>query len=219
MASFGFESYGVLGISGGGPFAIATAVVEPTRVTRLGVAVGIGPWRDLEPPDDPAGLEDRQILELLDTGDIDGALDGFRANAARDFGELLAQPDEVFLDYFVAHMAARDRAWFDPIGERWIRDWREALSSYDGYALDNVAWGGPWDIAPGEVAVPTRLWAGDEDTSVPLRHAEWLHAQLPGSDLVVRRESGHGGAVFPHWTEMLTWLGGHDPRTDAVGPV
>ena len=50
-AGLGLERYAVIGASGGGPFAVATAIADPTRVRAVGVVGGIGPWRLLEPPD------------------------------------------------------------------------------------------------------------------------------------------------------------------------
>ena len=44
-ASLGLDEYAVFGLSGGGPFAVATAVADPGRVRALGVVGGIGPWR------------------------------------------------------------------------------------------------------------------------------------------------------------------------------
>lgn len=40
----------VLGVSGGGPYALACGALAPERVAAVGVAVGIGPWRLIDPP-------------------------------------------------------------------------------------------------------------------------------------------------------------------------
>src|SRR6187401_46353 len=44
----GLDAYAVFGLSGGGPFAVATAVADPSHVRALGIIGGIGPWRLLE---------------------------------------------------------------------------------------------------------------------------------------------------------------------------
>src|SRR5690349_6316694 len=46
----GLDQYAVVGSSGGGPFAVAAAAVDPHRVRALGVVAGAGPWRELEDP-------------------------------------------------------------------------------------------------------------------------------------------------------------------------
>src|SRR4029077_12674457 len=40
----------VLGVSGGGPYALATGLADQARVTAVGVAAGIGPWIVLDEP-------------------------------------------------------------------------------------------------------------------------------------------------------------------------
>src|SRR5262245_27110898 len=119
---FGLEQYAVLGISGGGAYAIATAIVDEARVTRLGVGVGVAPsWRDLDPPSE-GDAEDRAILALVDEGDVDTALSAFREKGDREFTTLLALDDEALMTYFVTHVPQRELAWFRPARTDWLLD-------------------------------------------------------------------------------------------------
>ena len=60
----GLDDYAVVGCSGGGPFAVATAIADPDGVQALGVVEGVGLWRLL---DEPSSLpEERAMLALLD---------------------------------------------------------------------------------------------------------------------------------------------------------
>lgn len=88
----------------------------------------------------------------------------------------------------------------------WAADMREALTSYDGYARDNLAWGGDWDIDLASVESPTWLWYGDEDRLVPLDHGRWLHERIAHSTLVIRPGCGHGRTVFEFWDDMFATL-------------
>src|SRR5258705_12493668 len=64
------------GASGGGPFAVAAAAVDPQRVRAVGVVAGIGPWRELADPwTEP---EERACLARLDEGNLVGARAGMR---------------------------------------------------------------------------------------------------------------------------------------------
>ena len=47
-AILGLDEYAVFGLSGGGPFAVATAVADQRHVRALGVVGGTGPWRLLD---------------------------------------------------------------------------------------------------------------------------------------------------------------------------
>ncbi|MER7249525.1 alpha/beta hydrolase [Kribbella sp. NPDC000426] len=206
----GVGEFAVLGASGGGPYAIATGIADPQRVSAVGLAAGVGPWRLIEPPDpdDP----DLPLLALVDAGDVTGALDGFREQAAQDFERMLSLDDTAMVDAFFDGVPGEELNWLDAAGrEVWAADTREALASYDGYARDNVAWGGAWDIDPTHLTVPTWLWYGDTDRMVPPSHARWFAQRIPHATLTVRRGEGHGRTIFAHWEEMFSALGAGPP--------
>src|SRR3954451_12670813 len=71
-SELGVEEFAVLGVSGGGPFALATAAVLPARVGHVLIAAGPGPVHLLAPQHLEA--DDVRALELLAAGDADGAV-------------------------------------------------------------------------------------------------------------------------------------------------
>ncbi|RZU18558.1 pimeloyl-ACP methyl ester carboxylesterase [Kribbella rubisoli] len=206
----GVGEFAVLGASGGGPYAIATGLADPQRVKAVGLAGGVGPWRLVEPPDpdDP----DLPLLALVDAGDVIGALDGFREQAAQDFERMLSLEDAAMVDAFFEGVPGEELGWLDAAGrEVWAADTREALASYDGYARDNVAWGGAWDVDPAHLTVPTWLWYGEADRMVPPSHARWFAQRIPNATVIVRPGEGHGRTIFAHWDEMFSALGAGSP--------
>jgi pimeloyl-ACP methyl ester carboxylesterase len=199
--ALGVGEFEVVGVSGGGPYAVATGLLAPRRVRAVHLLAGTGPWRLIEPPaeSDP----DAPILARADAGYVAGALEGFREQAAGEFDELLSLGHDellarLFDDVPEAELADQESRL------RWAADTRDALSSYDGFARDNVAWGGAWDIDPTQLAVPARLWYGDADRMVPASHGHWFAERIPQSTLVVRPGEGHLGMVFGHWDEILS---------------
>ncbi len=201
----GLHRFAVLGVSGGGPYALACGAFAPERVTAVGVAAGIGPWRLIDPPE--TNPQDRAALELADAGDVQAALAALRESAAEGFASMLELDDAAMMDEFVRPVPERERAIFTAqMRVLWAADLREALTSYDGYARDNLAWGGDWDLDLAAVSSPTWLWYGDEDRLVPTDHGRWLHERIAHSSLVIRPGCGHGRAVFPFWDDMLTTL-------------
>ncbi|MFG1625434.1 alpha/beta fold hydrolase [Kribbella sp. NPDC049227] len=200
--ALGIQEFAVLGASGGGPYALATGIADPERVRAVGVAAGVGPWRLIEAPDsaDP----DLPILALVDAGDVPGALEGFRAQARAHHEHMLTLPDEAMVDAFFGDAPAEDITWLDQEARRlWAADARDALRTYDGYARDNVAWGGPWDIDPADLQVPTWLWYGELDRMVPPSHGHWHAERIPTSTLTIVPAVGHGRTIFARWDEML----------------
>jgi pimeloyl-ACP methyl ester carboxylesterase len=203
--ALGIEEFAVLGASGGGPYALATGLADSGRVRAVGSVAGIGPWRLIEPPvnDDP----DLPLLALTDTGDVSGALKGFRAMGGVAYDRMLTLTDEAMIEEFFRGAPAEDTRWLTAETKRlWAADLRDALQNYDGYARDNVAWGGHWDIDPTRLTVPTWLWYGELDRMVPPAHGHWLAERIPDSTLVIRSSKGHGGTIFEYWDDMLATL-------------
>ncbi|NPD04861.1 alpha/beta fold hydrolase [Nocardioides sp. zg-1308] len=87
-AALGVDTFAVLGISFGGPFAAATAAADPERVTAPGNCVGIGPWRvlDADAPDLAAELD---ILALDDQGRTDEDAAAYPELMAGAFDDML----------------------------------------------------------------------------------------------------------------------------------
>jgi len=155
--ALGLNRFAVLGVSGGGPYALACGALAPERVAAVGVAVGIGPWRLIDPPG--SNPEDRAALELADAGDEQAALAAFRRSAAEGFASMLTLDDDAMMDEFVRPVPEQEREVFTPqMRVWWAADMREALTSYDGYARDNLAWGGDWDLDLAALSSPTWLW-------------------------------------------------------------
>ncbi len=203
--ALGIDEFAVLGVSGGGPYALATGLADPGRVRAVGIAAGIGPWRLIEPPDseDP----DRPLLALADAGDVAGALKGFRAQGRIAYTRMLGLADEAMVEEFFRDAPDADTRWLDAeTRKNWAADLRDALQNYDGYARDNVAWGGDWDIDPTSLGVPSWLWYGELDRMVAPSHGDWLAERVPDSRLVIRPGMGHGGTIFECWDEMLATL-------------
>lgn len=201
----GVDEFAVFGVSGGGPYAIATGLADPDRVRAAGVVAGIGPWRLIEPSwgEDP----DLPLLALADAGDVGGALAGFRAQGGVAFDVMLRLGDDAMVEEYFDGAPAEDIGWLDPTAKTlWAADLREALRSYDGYARDNVAWGGKWDIDPTALNLPSWLWYGEVDRMVPATHGHWLAERIPESTLVIRRGAGHGSTSFEYWDDIFETL-------------
>ncbi len=196
----------VLGVSGGGPYALATGLADQSRVTAVGVAAGVGPWTLIDDPD-PEDWE-RPLLERAEAGDVAGAQDAYAARAAEEFGWLSPglTDDEVLAGFF-GDVPKKAIAWLDDTGrQRWAADTRDALATYDGYVRDNLSWGTTWDLDLGRLEVPCHLWYGAEDGMVPPSHGVWLRDRLPNARLEIRPGEGHGDVIFARFADVFETL-------------
>lgn len=200
----GLDQYAVVGLSGGGPFAMATAVADPGHVRALGVLGGIGPWRLLE--DDSRDPEGSKCLDLHDAGDAAAAWDCMRADAESAYAALATLDDEARADAILARIGAGSRLADDPAYRAiWADNMRVVAGGLDGSTFDNIAWGARWDVDPRDVAAPTLLWYGEGDMKCPLDHGRWYADRIPGAELVVL-PGGHVDVIDGHWPEVLSGL-------------
>jgi pimeloyl-ACP methyl ester carboxylesterase len=202
--ALGIDRFATIGVSGGGPHALATAALLGERVTRVCVSVGLGP---VEAPDfdASAGLPDETVAEIRAA---QAGPDVLRAFIDRHsdpltgldvwLGQLPASDQEVLARPLVA---ARERA----VAHEWQR------STQEGWVQDSLAlFVRPWGFQPSEVTQPLLLLYGDADVLVPIGHGHALLRLIPGSELW----SVPGGG---HWlpdqeTEALGWLTGEASR-------
>jgi pimeloyl-ACP methyl ester carboxylesterase len=176
----GLERFGVLGLSGGGPYALAQAAATPDRLTRVVVAAGVAPG---EPVQDVAEL-------VSEASQLAARFAGLDAEA------FVAQlpPAERFFREHPEYVAA------------FIADVRRAVARPDGYVRDNLSWAGDWDVSPADLVVPVDLVYGDADGMVPIDHGQRLAAAMPLATMHVLPGAGHGMATFGSADLALGWF-------------
>jgi pimeloyl-ACP methyl ester carboxylesterase len=191
----GVHRFAAVGVSGGGPFALALAVAAPERVTTVAVHGGVGAYYEVSPVDEDD--EEQRAVKLWTEGDRDGALAAMTAVAEAEFGPLRELSEEDFARV-MDEQKPEDGGWLDrhpPALEAFLEDFRRAIATSDGYVRDTLSWGGRWDVDLSVVASPVRLVYGESDGMVPMGHGEWLRERLPSSELLVIA-GGHGDVTF-----------------------
>ena len=166
----GLERFGVWGVSGGGPYALAQAVATPDRVTRVVVSAGGAP-----------GGPAQTVTELVTEANELAAL--FTGLDARAFVASRPRTERFFPDH-------------PELAAAFIADLRRAVARPDGHVRDNQSWQGDWDFSLGDVVVPVDLVYGEVDQMVTLDHGQRLAAAIPHARLHVLPRAGHGYATF-----------------------
>jgi pimeloyl-ACP methyl ester carboxylesterase len=202
----GVARFAVLGLSGGGPGALAAATIPGGRVVRVGIASGGVPFQQVPGALDELDDNDRAALALL-PGDPAAAASAFAAGY-EPLAELSRMPGNAgILSAFKGALSSRDRELLNDrrYGTAWAATVREGLSQgTSGGGWDNLSWI-EWDIDLSAVRCPVLLWYGTDDHMVPVAHALWLSQQLPDARLVVHEGEGHLG-IYEHLGEMLDAL-------------
>jgi pimeloyl-ACP methyl ester carboxylesterase len=199
----GHERFLVVGLSGGGPYALACAHEMADRVMAAGILGGLVPTvgeeaaaatgivalartynRPLTVFRVPLGLGLRGfILAATPTGHA----------LYRAYTQLLPHGDNKVLD--------------DPELEAMFVDdlTNGAHGGFGAFVNDLVLAGRPWGFRVADVRVPIRWWHGDADPFVPLDQAQRTAALLPDVRLYVRPHESHLGG-FAVADEVLATL-------------
>src|SRR5262245_301766 len=192
----------LLAISGGAPYAYATAVAMPERVRAIAVVGGVIPFAELK---DLTGLLPLYRYMLA-----------FYRNRPQLLRQLfyLARPFLSFrapirLRPLLLKMlllrpcdaaSLRDDAAFEAIFESQRRAWR---GSVEGVLADAQIYAQPWGFAVEDVRVPVRLWHGIEDRAFAVRLAKEIANRFPNCKSRFIQNEGHYSLPIRHMHKIL----------------
>jgi pimeloyl-ACP methyl ester carboxylesterase len=186
----GIHGFGMIGLSGGGPYVLACARRLAHRVVAGAVLGGVAPTRgDDASPGGLVGVA-AALAPLLETAreplgnllwGIARSLVPFSSLAYSAFAELMPQGDR--------------RVYYRPEMQEMFLDDLDRASRSQLFApvYDLVQFTRSWEFSLRDIQVPIRFWHGDADNIVPLAHAERMAALVPNSELRVRPGEGHIG--------------------------
>jgi len=198
----GIEKFRMLAISGGAPYAYATARAMPERVRAIAIVSGAVPIVD---------LVDRRGLLRLYRWML--ALYRMSPQLLRKLF-LMAQPilslrPPVRFRPLVLKMlmlqtcdeeSLRDSAAFEAVFESQRRAWRE---SAEGVMIDAQIYAQPWGFPIEEVRVPVRLWHGKQDRAFSARLAEDIANRLPNCEARFVDDAGHYSLPIRYMRQIL----------------
>jgi pimeloyl-ACP methyl ester carboxylesterase len=186
----GGEEFIVVGLSGGGPYALAVAHDYPDRVKACGLLGSVAPTigDDAVPGgvveltkrlhllirilSRPLGLSLQPLLTGVSPLAVIG-LKGFSSFMPEGDQRVLSDPEigAMFIDDLVTAGGTRLQAFFN----------------------DCALFGKHWGFELGDVSVPVWWWHGDADSIVPIGHARQTAKRLRNCELIVRPNESHLG--------------------------
>lgn len=197
------RDFRILAISGGAPYAFATAWKFPKRVPAIAIVSGAAPIAELR---DHRGLlplyrwmmwfgrHQLWLLRLLFHAASPLVCVRAVVRSAHRVFRMLPAPDAT---------ALRDHAAFDVLFESQRHAWR---GSADGVIADAQIYAQPWGFRLEDVDVPVRLWHGKEDRAFSFRLAEETAARLPKCVAHIVENEGHYSLPIRHMREILADL-------------
>lgn len=199
LDALGVERVRAVGISGGGPYALAFAALAPQRVVRLALVSPVG----------PPGSMGRPMVWTARLGFwVAARAPAFLWRVLAPVVRLGRSAPEAYIRAVAAKLGPPDRGiLLRPDVLAMFRDDLAAAFSQGGAAMHNdlVLEARPWDFAPASVTLPVDLWHGEADRMVPPAASRALAAQLPDATGIFLPGEGHF-MVLDRWPEILARL-------------
>ena len=194
--------FGMLAISGGAPYAYATAVAMPERVRAIAIVGGAPPIAEIT---DGEGLLPlyRWMVALY------RSRPGLLRRCLHLVRPFLSVRSPVRFRPLLLKMlllrpcdaeSLRDAAAFEAIFESQRLAWR---ASAEGVMADAEIHAHPWGFAIEDVRVPVRLWHGKEDRAFSVQLAQQIANRLPNCKSRFVNDAGHYSLPIRHMREIL----------------
>ncbi|MFC1937948.1 alpha/beta fold hydrolase [Chloroflexota bacterium] len=190
------DRFAVLGISGGGPYALACVYRIPGRLTTTAIVCGMGPSEAPGAKDGTAMLLPgksalmRKLLLML-------MAMGLRRNPDRFLSQMrdaVAEPDKLLLAQ-------------SEVVQTFIYSMREAFrSGTRGASWDAVLYKRPWGYQLQDISMQLHLWHGELDTQVPVSVGRYVSNAIPDCLTKFLPDEGHLSLAHNHIEEILSVL-------------
>jgi pimeloyl-ACP methyl ester carboxylesterase len=205
MDELGVDRFAVIGVSGGGPYALACGAFLPERVVAVISGAGSSGF---DKAIDGAGFdpeeleltreqalrptpEGRQALARIYDPEVENLrsadVDGFMSAVGED--PATATPEQRASAAYVLHAI-----------QEGLRPGR------DGWLDDGLAMVRPWGFEPADVHQPVAVWHSEDDRMVAIEHGRRLAAGIPNAEPFLVDGLGHGGVCCRQEVPMFDWI-------------
>lgn len=194
----GLETFSVVGVSAGGPYALACAFAIPRRLRSVALVGAMAPLDPLR-----GALPWHQKARLLYT--IARSMPWVLPPPIRLFRHYLRRADSPIPRWVIARLPDSDRRAFcdRPFRRMLLGDFRRAFQQGPRGAIEDARiLASPWGFDLSAITMPIHLWHGTADTVVPPPNARYLLRQLPNA--------------IPHW---MRGLGHYGLVHQGIGPI
>jgi pimeloyl-ACP methyl ester carboxylesterase len=188
----GIDDMSIVGLSGGGPFALAAGAALRNRVRSIGVLGGVAPTQGPDAIDGGLVALGVRLSTVLRWGRV--PLGVSLATVLRVV-KPLASPA---VDLCARISPAGDRRLLGrpEVKAMFIDDlFRGRPRQFEGPIADVLAFTRHWGFAVSDVTVPVVWWHGDADHIIPFAHGAHMVALLPHAELRVMAGESHLGGL------------------------
>lgn len=200
--ALGLTTFGVVGESGGSPYALACAAMIPSRVRAVGVIGGVAPF---EVPGLTAAMSAPLRLMFRLAKYTPPLLDLlFRLNL-----RMTRSMDQRGAERMISRFPEPDRTLLKrpEVLRGFVSCFQEAcLNGTSGAVQDMSLIARPWGFDPAAITIPVWFWHGEHDGNVPAAHARYLSRVIAGSRPTFYPDDAHLSVPLNHAREIFPAL-------------
>lgn len=199
------ERFGLVGLSGGGPYLLATAHHLGDRVIAGAVFGGVAPTHGHEAPEGGLTRKALQAERLLTR------LNRPLGNALSRLILSLHPYADPIMDALVKYVPGHETEMLGRPDLRAMFVEDLLLGSSAGmHAIvhDIILFARPWGFNLGDIDAPIHFWQGSADPMVPLEHARTMAGHIPGAGVTVCHNEGHLTGL-DYTSDALGFIRGH----------
>jgi len=194
------NQFGVLGVSGGGPYAAACAARIPTRLSAVILVCSVAPADSPEATKGMVALN-RCLLSCARRAPWLAQYIGVF------FLKLLwGKGQQVIPEQIEARLGAADRKTLasPALRQTLVDSSMEALhGGLRAAVADGLLYGRSWGFRLEDIRIPTYLWHGEKDVVVPPTMGRYLAKTIPECRATFCPEDGHFSLPFGRLEEIL----------------
>lgn len=202
MDSLGIETFAVLGVSAGGPYAAACAYKLVNRVSRTAIISGVAP-PDRENPFEGVHSSVRrayQLVKLLPDWLARFILRMQIRKQQRNPEESLVERARMLSQYDQETLARPDF-------KEQVLDYRQEAvrQGVKGMLREMQIIGAPWGFPLDAIEGEVHVWHWEDDLLVPIQMGRYVASQIPNTQTRFLPGGGHY-SIFDVWREILEML-------------
>jgi pimeloyl-ACP methyl ester carboxylesterase len=199
----------VVGLSGGGPYALACAHEMPDRVTSAVILGSLAPAAGPEAAEGPVSTATRMASPVMKHARIPLNL------VMRNLIRVLAPKADSVVQLATSRMPPGDRSLFENPATRqmFIEDIvNGGRDQMQAFLIDCYLFGRDWGFLLKDIRVQVHMWHGDADPIIPVEHCQHMVDLIPNARFTLRPGEGHLGGLGAFHEIVDTITGQHTKK-------
>lgn len=196
-SALSLDQFAVLGVSGGGPYALACAFKIPERLTAVATVCGMGPGAAPGSKEGASWLYPRMPAIV-------------RWPVLMLMAMLVRKKSEMFVSMMNDAVSKPDQELLQAhpeLATAIVEDWQEAFrSGIGGVHQESALYSRPWGFMLEDITTKVHLWHGEKDNNVSISVGRYVAQGIPDCHASFSENEGHFSIIYNQLEDILKVL-------------